>query len=197
MSGNRSREQTRQDLFDAAVEQFLTFGFHQTSHADIAAAADIGRTTFYEYFASTEAMMVELVEARLPLLAEQLVADLPIGEPVDVQLAELVVRMVQFVGLDEVGLLLHTEVQRLSDEAQHRIGLAHRGLAGAFVDLYVSGCEAGVFRVLPARFVGRLINDVIMAAGREIKQADDPKQMVHEYAEAASTFLLAGLRLHL
>ncbi len=194
MSGNRSRDDTKRELFDAALEQFLTLGFQQTSHADIAAAAGIGRTTFYEYFASTEAMMVEMVESRLPLLTEQLVAELPGDQGADVRLSELVVRMVEFVGLDEVGLLLHTEVQRLSEEARHRIGLAHRGLAGAFVDIYMSGCESGVFRTLPARFVGRLINDVIMAAGRETKEADDPKQVVHEYAEAAATFLLAGLR---
>ncbi|NNC42615.1 MAG: TetR/AcrR family transcriptional regulator [Acidimicrobiia bacterium] len=191
---NTSRDQTRQDLFAAAIEQFLEFGFHNTSHADIAGAAGIGRTTFYEYFSSMESLLVELVEARLPMLSEQLLVSLPLDEPADIRMAELVVRMVEFVGLDDVGLLLHTEVPRLSDHSQNRIRLAHHDLADAFVDLYLAGCESGVFRRLPPRFVGRLINDVIMAAGREVKESPDPKQVVHDYAEAAATFLLAGLQ---
>ena len=36
-----------------AGEHFAQFGYMNTSHADIAAEAGIGRTTFYEYFAST------------------------------------------------------------------------------------------------------------------------------------------------
>lgn len=192
---NRTKQETRDDLHAAAIEQFVAFGFQDTSHADIAAAADIARTTFYEYFASTEALLVEIVEARIPELVQDLVASVPAAESPDAKLAGLVVRMVEFVALDDVGRLLHTEVPRLSDGARQQIAIAHSGLSHAFAGIYEEGCRTGHFRELPGRLVGGLLNDVVMAAARALLETGDPKQHVHEYAEAASSFLLRGLQL--
>ena len=188
-----TRDKTRETLFDAALEQFGAFGFQMTTHADIAAAAGIGRTTFYEYFSSTEDLLVQLVEAKLPELVDELVVGIP-GElaPRD-HLAALTARMIEFVGTDHLGLILHTEVPRLSEEAQSRIASAHGGLTRSFGAIYQAGIELGEFRSLPFSLVGHLINEVIMTAGRTVMDSDDPKQQVHEIAEAATGFLVAGL----
>ena len=190
-----TREATRRKLLEAALEQFAEYGYQGTSHADVAAAAGIGRTTFYEYFASKEELLVYLVATRVPELTVELVAAVPGDIGPDEQMAELTARMIEFVGTDHLGLLLHQEVPRLSDSAQGEIAEAHRPLSGAFGQIYQQGVADGLFRAMPPRLAGRLIYEVIMTAGREVMDAPDPKQDVHEIVDAAVAFLLAGLSL--
>ena len=188
------RTETRQALFAAALELFAEHGYQHTSHADIAAAAGIGRTTFYEYFASAEDLLVELVSATLPDLVEEMVAVTPDSLAPDEQLGALSAHMIEFVGTDHLGLILHTEVPRLSDEAQRSIAVSHRELSEAFTGIYRDGVEAGIFRDLPDPLAGRLIFQVIMTAGRTVMDAVEPKQEVHEVADTAVRFLLQGLK---
>jgi AcrR family transcriptional regulator len=189
-----SRERTRRALLDAAVEQFARFGYMETSHADIAAEAGIGRTTFYEYFSSKEELLVDLVATRVPELMGELVAEIPPGLTPEDELAELTARMVEFVGTDHLGLLLHQEVPRLSDAAQARIAESHVNLSTAFADIYRRGVADGVFREMPPRLAVRLMYQLIMTAGREVMDAADPKGEVHTIADAAVAFVLNGLK---
>ena len=187
--------QGRAALFDAALDCFAHAGYQRTSHADIAFAAGMARTTFYEYFASTEDLLVQLVEDRLPEMANELVASVPSTLPPDQRLAELSARMIEFVGTDHLGLLLHTEVPRLSDEAQRRIATAHAGLSDAFGDIYRDGVQQGCFRTMPPLLAGRLVYQVIMTAGRTVMDDDDPKGAVHGITDTAVGFLLAGISI--
>lgn len=188
-----SREETRTALFDAALEEFAVHGFRNTTHADIAASVGIGRTTFYEYFESTEDLLVQLVEERMPLVVSDIVdAILPDLPPTD-RMRELGVRTVEFVGLDHLGLILHTESMKMSDESQRRIAAAHSGLVSAFAAVFRDGVAAGEFRDLPERVAGQLMFQTVMGAGKSIMDSPDPKQSVHETAEIAVDFLIRGL----
>jgi AcrR family transcriptional regulator len=73
----RKKRSTRQALFETAVRLFATQGFDGPTIDQIAAAADIGKGTFYNYFSSKEeilvAFMVELeakTSARLGRFSE-------------------------------------------------------------------------------------------------------------------------------
>lgn len=194
MSSRRlSREATRNELFDAALESFATHGFRDTTHADIAAEVGIGRTTFYEYFESTEDLLVQLVEERLPVLVAEIVEAIPEDSDPITKMRELGMRTVEFVGLDHLGLILHTEAMQLSDDAQRRVAAAHAGLVSAFANLYNEGVAIGVFRDLPRRIAGQLMFQTVMGAGRSIMDAPDPKAQVHEIAEIAVEFLIRGV----
>jgi AcrR family transcriptional regulator len=188
-----SREATRTALFDAALIEFAQHGFRNTTHADIAAAVGIGRTTFYEYFESTEDMLVQLVEERMPVVVSEIVDAIAIDATPTERMRELGVRTVEFVGLDHLGLILHTEAMRMSDDSQRRIAAAHAGLVGAFADVYTAGVGAGEFRDLPVRVAGQLMFQTVMGAGRSIMDSPEPKQHVHETAEIAVDFLIRGL----
>ena len=193
MPHRRSREETRTALFDAALIEFAQHGFRNTTHADIAAAIGIGRTTFYEYFESTEDMLVQLVEERMPIVVAGII-DAIAGDvsPVE-RMRELGMRTVEFVGLDHLGLVLHTDAMRMSEDAQRRISAAHSGLVGAFAEVYTDGVAAGAFRDLPVRVAGQLMFQTVMGAGRSIMDSDEPKQQVHATAEIAVDFLIRGL----
>lgn len=190
-----TRDSTRELLLEAALEQFGTYGFLSTTHADVAAAAGIARTTFYEYFSSTEDLLVQLVESQMPGLIEELIGGVSVDLAPRERMAALAARMIEFVGTDHLGLILHTEVPRLSESAQARIAAAHAGLTDSFGAVYRRGVAEGIFRELPPRLAGRIMYEVIMTAGRTVMESDDPKQHVHDIAEAATGFLLAGLRV--
>jgi AcrR family transcriptional regulator len=188
-----SRKETRDALLDAALVEFSTHGYRNTTHADLAAAVGIARTTFYEYFDSTEDLLVRLVEERLPVVVAEIVDSIDRDLPPDVELRELGKRTVEFVAMDHLGLILHTEAPGLSHEAQRRIAAAHSGLMGAFAGVFAAGVEAGIFRDIPVGLAGRLIFQTIMGAGRTVMDAGDPKQQVHETVDYAMDFLVRGL----
>ncbi|MGD2051018.1 MAG: TetR family transcriptional regulator [Acidimicrobiia bacterium] len=191
---NGTRVRTRAALYDAALDLFARYGYQATSHADIAAAAGIARTTFYEYFPSTEELLVELVEERLPEVLEGLVAEVPGADP-ERRLAGLVARMIEFIGTDHLGLILHSEVPRLSPGAQRRIATAHEELSTAFTEVYRDGVAQGRFHQHPGRLADRLMLAVIMAAGREVMDAGDPEAEVAAIRDRAVAFLLEGLAI--
>ncbi len=82
-SGTRTRkgEETRLALLRAASTLFAAQGYHHTSVPDIVRAAGVGHGTFYEYFGSRRAILVELtrqvadVESRLPRLRSRDLAE--------------------------------------------------------------------------------------------------------------------------
>jgi len=185
--------QTRNTLLDSAKRLFGDFGYARTSHADIAAHANIGRTTFYEHFASKEDLLVQLVERDLPALIDEIVASVDADLSPDVRLGELTVRFVEFVGTDDFGIILHTETPRLSLDAQAAIATTHRGLATEFMNIYADGVSNGVFADLDHGLVGRLMQETMMTGGRVVVSFDDPKQHVHGVAEATAAFLVNGL----
>ena len=185
--------QTRNALLDAAKRIFGDLGYARTSHADIAAQADIGRTTFYEHFASKEDLLVQLVQRDLPALIDDIVASVDADLGPDERLGELTVRFVEFVGTDDLGIILHTETPRLSLDAQAAIGATHRGLTTEFMAIYADGVAAGIFADLDPRLVGRLMQETMMTGGRVVVSSEDPKQHVHSVAEATAAFLVNGL----
>ncbi|MCP3976091.1 MAG: TetR/AcrR family transcriptional regulator [bacterium] len=182
---------TRARLVEIAGETFARLGYTAATHADLASAAGIGRTTFYEYFDSKEDLLVHLVDVAIPQLSDDIFKGLEDLPPYD-QMATLVVRMIEFVGTDALGLILHTEVPRLPDEVQRRMAGAHSPLSRRFVSIYERGVEDGSFVEMDSRLAARLIYESIMTAGRVLKATDEPKQHVHRIAEAASGFVMRG-----
>jgi len=182
---------TRALLIETAADVFERIGYSGTTHADLAAAAGIGRTTFYEYYESKEDLLVHLVESQIPQLSEELFTGLEDLAPFQ-QMSELVVRMIQFVGTDALGLILHTEVPRLHEDVQRRMAAAHSPLSRRFVAIYEDGVLSGDFVKMDSMLAARLIYESIMTAGRVLKSTADPKQHVHRIAEAAAGFVMRG-----
>lgn len=182
---------TRARLIETAGAVFERLGYSAATHADLAAAAGIGRTTFYEYYESKEDLLVHLVEERIPELSERIFDGLEDLEPF-AQMSQLVVRMIEFVGTDPLGLILHTEVPRLAGDVQARMAAAHGPLSRRFVAIYDAGVAAGDFVAMDSRLAAQLIYESIMTAGRVLKSTKDPKQHVHRIADAAAGFVMRG-----
>lgn len=76
----RPRVSSRQDVEAAAVALFLARGFEQTTVDDIAAAAGIGRSTFFRYFRTKADVLWLPFDDHFELLAAAL-AERPTDEP--------------------------------------------------------------------------------------------------------------------
>jgi TetR/AcrR family transcriptional regulator, regulator of mycofactocin system len=81
---------TRDDIERVAMRLFTTHGFDATTVDDIAAAAGIGRRTFFRYFASKNQVVWGRFDDDLVRLRERLAA-VPAGEPLAAALREAIV----------------------------------------------------------------------------------------------------------
>src|SRR5690349_20048295 len=66
------KDQTREDLAKAAFELFSQKGFEATTAAEIAAAANVSRRTFFRYFPSKDELLFIDNEPRLERFREHL-----------------------------------------------------------------------------------------------------------------------------
>ena len=185
---------TADRLLSAAEGLFAESGYSSVSPGDVAYAAGIGRTTFYEHFTDLEDLLAALVEARMPQVTDQLVAAIPQAETPTRQLTEFVVRMVEFAVTDPVlGVSLHQGLPALGPETQARIAAAHHSIGVEFGRIYRAGVEAGELRAMPGDLVGRFLQDLVMAAARTLIDLEAPEQRLVEVTDDLVRFLFHGL----
>lgn len=188
---NEHKELTRRSLLDAAWQVIDEAGTAEVPLAEIALAARVGRTTFYEYFADRDDVIASLVEEKLPDVIAELIDAIPDDLDTAGRLARLASETVEFVATDRVfGVILHREVGRMGLDAQERIRRSHAQLATEMASIYVAGVEEGVFRPMPPYLAGRLIQDTIMSAARALIDDDSRREEVTREVEV---FLLGGL----
>ena len=73
----RKKQRTREQIIEAAMGLFAERGYHATTIADIAEAADVAPRTFFSYFPSKEAVVFHDVDRDLDSLASALRDRLP------------------------------------------------------------------------------------------------------------------------
>jgi AcrR family transcriptional regulator len=73
----RKKQRTREQIIEAAMRLFAERGYHATTIADIATAADVAPRTFFAYFPSKEAVVFHNVDRDLDSLASALRDRLP------------------------------------------------------------------------------------------------------------------------
>jgi AcrR family transcriptional regulator len=188
------KELTRGQILEAAEDLFSEHGYQETSLGDIAAFVGIGRTTLYEYFKDKEDLLASLVDETLPQVFKEMAEQLNSGDSYLDQLADLAVRLTEFVVTDPtLGLLLHREVPRLSDATQERIRVAHENLSKEYARIYRGGVMGGEMRALPWDLAGRFIQDLVMSASKVLIDSEDPQKRMREVCDAMVDFLKNGI----
>jgi AcrR family transcriptional regulator len=64
----RRKQETRRQIFEAAMKLFATKGIFGTTVEEITQAADVGKGTFFNYFPSKEAILSALAERQLAVI---------------------------------------------------------------------------------------------------------------------------------
>jgi len=185
---------TRRALLDAARTLIDERGTAEISLGEVAFLAGVGRTTFYDYFSDRDDLIAALVEEELPNVVAELIAEVPEDLDIPDRLGALAVKMVEFVAKDRVfGVILHREVGRMNADTQRRIVDSHVQLSQEMAGLYRRGVEEGVFRPLPPRLAGSLIQDTIMSAAKVFIEGPDTEERLREVTDGLRSFLLGGL----
>ncbi|MFI7544644.1 TetR/AcrR family transcriptional regulator [Actinoplanes sp. NPDC049599] len=158
----RRREDTRQRLFEAAVELIAEQGFSATTVDDIALRAKVAKGTVYYNFASKTALFEELLRHGINLLTEEFraaVAGLPPREAV----AALIRAQLEYIRRYRAfAQLLLSEMWRTNREWQQTLVLLREQAIGVIAETVRAGVESGD---LPADLDVRVASSALFGVG--------------------------------
>ena len=179
-NNDSQREEKRQRILRAAIDEFARKGYFSARMSDVAKAASVADGTLYLYFEGKEHLLISIFDDVLSRFISQLKAEI---EPVDDPIAKL-----------EIMVRLHLQTlaqdrslaQVLQIETRHSrrfMSLLTRGRLGEYLDLLRAiiqeGQDTGVFRrdLSPG-----LATDLVFGAVDELVNswllADDPGDLV-------------------
>jgi AcrR family transcriptional regulator len=122
----RKRERTRQALVDAALELFERYGYEETTVAEIAAKAEVGTRTFFNYFPTKEDLLFPEHDLRVRTTLAAIENRTPDETP-----AEVLLRALQEAGGADSDLVSRLGALRLR-LARIVPAVRARGLQGQF-----------------------------------------------------------------
>jgi AcrR family transcriptional regulator len=158
----RRREDTRQRLFEAAVELIAEQGFSATTVDDIALRAKVAKGTVYYNFASKTALFEELLRHGIGLLTAEFraaVAGLAPREAVDA----LVRAQLEYIRRYRAfAQLLLSEMWRTNREWQQTLILLREQAIGVIAETVQAGVDSGD---LPADLDVRVASSALFGVG--------------------------------
>jgi AcrR family transcriptional regulator len=158
----RRREDTRQRLFEAAVELIAEQGFSATTVDDIALRAKVAKGTVYYNFASKTVLFEELLRHGIGLLTDEFraaVAGLPPREAI----AALVRAQLEYIRRYKAfAQLLLSEMWRTNREWQQTLVLLHEQAVGVIAETVQAGVDSGD---LPADLDVRVASSALFGVG--------------------------------
>ena len=158
----RRREDTRQRLFEAAVELIAEQGFSATTVDDIALRAKVAKGTVYYNFASKTALFEELLRHGIGLLTDEFraaVAGLAPREAVDA----LVRAQLEYIRRYRAfAQLLLSEMWRTNREWQQTLVLLREQAIGVIAETVQAGVDSGD---LPADLDVRVASSALFGVG--------------------------------
>jgi AcrR family transcriptional regulator len=159
---SRRRQDTRQRLFEAAVELIAEQGFSATTVDDIALRAKVAKGTVYYNFASKTALFEELLRHGIGLLTDDFRAAVE-GLPPREGVAALVRAELEYIRRYRAfAQLLLSEMWRTNREWQQTLVLLREQAIGVIAETVQAGVDAGD---LPADLDVRVASSALFGVG--------------------------------
>jgi AcrR family transcriptional regulator len=158
----RRRSDTRQRLYEAAVELIAEQGFTATTVDDIALRAKVAKGTVYYNFASKTALFEELLRHGIGLLTDDFRAAVQ-GLPPREAVAALVRAQLEYIRRYQAfAQLLLSEMWRTNREWQQTLVLLREQAIGAIAETVQAGVDSGD---LPADLDVRVASSALFGVG--------------------------------
>jgi len=158
----RRREDTRQRLFEAAVELIAEQGFSATTVDDIALRAKVAKGTVYYNFASKTALFEELLRHGIGLLTEEFRAAVGGKAPRDAVDALIRAQLEYIRRYRAFAQLLLSEMWRTNREWQQTLVLLREQAIGVIAETVQTGVDSGE---LPADLDVRVASSALFGVG--------------------------------
>jgi len=184
----RRREQTAGALLDAARRVLSAKGYHGTKIVDIARAAGVGVGTFYLYYATKEALFLELVEETVARLKVELDA---VRDTVSDPVAISRTRTLTFLRFAQENRELFRIVFGHGASFHDVVRNSQEGFIRDLFDIIAGGMRAGAYRQGDAMvWAQAVIGMSLQVVSWWIEQDDVP---IEDVAAALSDLMLRGM----
>ncbi|GAB2471216.1 hypothetical protein GCM10027030_02350 [Luteococcus sediminum] len=154
----RRQAATRQRIVEAAMGLFLSQGFEQTSVAQISEAADIGKGTFFTYFATKQAVLSFLGEQ---VMAAMAAADHP-TQPAPARLRSVFAAAGGWFDAHEAAARQMC-VARITTFGQADVSSSQPALVELLSAIIVDGMASGEFRQVDRRAAALMLVSAYVA----------------------------------
>lgn len=174
-------EHRRHEIFNTAVKLFAEKGFNETSMREIAEAAQVGKSTLYDYFSSKDEMLIAYVVDEVghsTVTAKEIIAlDLSVGEKIH----RILRSQLDFIlSNKKLYLYLIFEVQRLSRESQQRIQVHRYAYQDMVCRLLEEGIRNGEFRPVNPLLAVRGMFTMLTSAVFTSRPTGTPEEMLQD-----------------
>lgn len=164
----------RQRIIQAAIKVFASHGYHPARVEQIAAMADVGKGTVYEYFQSKEHVFQEVLAHIMEEYVQAISAVAGQADHVRERLEQLLLVNIEFVSRHrDMAQLLLSDHPSLGDEGHHKF-IAQRNRCLAVMQQIISeGIASGQLRPVNPELAALLLDGAVSAvAGQVIFSSD-------------------------
>ena len=173
-------DRRRHEIFAATVGLFLEKGFRETSMREIAEAAEMGKSSLYDYFKTKDEILLWAIEDEILDLtaAVQKIVAQPI--PAIERLQQVMHRHLEYLlSSKEFYLKLSFEVQRLAMESQQRIQVKRHAYQDLIRQLIDEGVQEGAFRPIDSLLATRLLITALTPTVFTSRPTGTPQEMLY------------------
>lgn len=174
-------DRRRHEILGATVHLFLEKGFRETSMREIAEAAEMGKSSLYDYFKTKDDILLWSVEDQIIDLtaAAKEIVNQPI--PAIDRLRQVMKTHLEFlVSNKDFYLKLSFEVQRLAIDSQQRIQAKRHAYQDIIRQLIDEGIQEGAFRPVDSLLVTRLLITALTPTVFTSRPTGTPQEMLDE-----------------
>lgn len=197
----RLRQQTENEILQAAFETFSEKGYHQTAISDIAQKIGMGHGTFYRYFKNKRDMIERVFEWKMEEITSLLMNE-NAPDAVDSmqdyidQVHRIKRRLIDYsrANLNAIRLLLITSMSVDADLSQKVYELIRFG--GLLCSGYMkNGVIKDIFRPdLNCEGTADAIVSMIVMGGLHMLNTPTDPDWIEQYADSIVDLIVAGLR---
>ena len=184
-------DRRRHEIFAKTVNLFIEKGFRETSMREIAEAAEMGKSSIYDYFKTKDEILLWAMEDEILDLttAVQEIVNQPL--PAIERLQGAMQRHLEYlVSSKEFYLKLSFEVQRLAIESQRRIQVRRHAYQDMIRKLIDEGIQEGAFRSVDSLLVTRVLITALTPTVFTSRPTGTPQEML----DTAFDIIMKGIQ---
>ena len=191
-----AKPQRRDSILRAARSVFAEKGYHQASVADILAAADIARGTFYLYFDSKRAIFDELIEVFLVALRmgiRDIVPDADHPSPIDQLRDNLRRSLALFLEERELSVILLNQAVGLDREFDRRLTHFYDRVVAIIERALHKGVDMGMVRKCDSHLVASFVLGGLKETAFRLVVRENDRPKLDEIVDELMNTALAGI----